>query len=37
MISGDDVGGDNMIEYPTLYFLDGDQDLYFDSESADGL
>lgn len=32
MISGDAVGGDNKIEYPTLYFLDGDQDLYFDSQ-----
>lgn len=32
MISGDSVGGDNRIEYPTLYFLDGDQDLYFDDE-----
>ena len=34
MISGDAVGGDNAIEYPTLYFLDGDQDLYFDEERA---
>lgn len=32
MISGDDVGGENQISYPTLYFLDGDQDLYFDSQ-----
>lgn len=32
MISGDAVGGDNAIDYPTLYFLDGDQDLYFDEE-----
>lgn len=32
MISGDNVGGDNMIEYPTLYFLDGDQDIFFDKE-----
>ncbi|MGE4131751.1 MAG: flagellar filament capping protein FliD [Bdellovibrionales bacterium] len=32
MISGDAVGGENSIEYPTLYFLDGDQDLYFDEE-----
>ena len=30
MISGDGVGDDNQIKYPTLYFLDGDQDLYFD-------
>lgn len=33
MISGESVGGDNAIEYPTLYFLDGDQDIYFDSET----
>ncbi len=33
MISGEAVGGDNRIEYPTLYFLDGDQDLYFDKET----
>lgn len=32
MITGDDVGGDNTIQYPTLYFLDGDEDLYFDQE-----
>lgn len=30
MISGDGVGDDNEIKYPTLYFLDGDQDIYFD-------
>jgi flagellar hook-associated protein 2 len=33
MISGVNVGGDNQIDYPTLYFLDGDQDLYFDQET----
>src|SRR5689334_15971147 len=32
VISGENVGGDNRIEYPTLYFLDGDQDIYFDQE-----
>lgn len=32
MITGDDVGGDHQISYPTLYFLDGDQDLYFDEQ-----
>lgn len=32
MVSGDSVGGDNQISYPTLYFLDGDQDLYFDDK-----
>jgi flagellar hook-associated protein 2 len=39
MISGDSVGGDNQIQYPTLYFLDGDLDLYFDSqrEARNGL
>jgi flagellar hook-associated protein 2 len=34
MLSGESVGGDNKIEYPTLYFLDGDQDLFFENESA---
>lgn len=33
MISGDGVGADNQVKYPTLYFLDGDQDLYFDKEN----
>lgn len=39
MISGQEVGGDNRINYPTLYFLDGDQDLYFDDkrEAKNGL
>lgn len=32
MISGDGVGDDNEIKYPTLYFLDGDQDIYFDQK-----
>lgn len=32
MISGVNVGGDNQVSYPTLYFLDGDQDIYFDEE-----
>lgn len=32
MISGEGVGGDNKVSYPTLYFLDGDQDIYFDEE-----
>lgn len=32
LISGDGVGDDNQIKYPTLYFLDGDQDIYFDTE-----
>lgn len=30
MLSGEDVGDEASIEYPTLYFLDGDQDIYFD-------
>lgn len=33
MISGENVGDDNSIEYPTLYFLDGDQDIYFDNNT----
>lgn len=32
MISGQDVGGDSRVDYPTLYFLDGDHDLYFQEE-----
>ncbi len=32
LLSGDSVGEDNEIKYPTLYFLDGDQDIYFDEE-----
>ncbi len=39
VISAEGVGAEKGIEYPTLYFLDGDQDLYFDSkkEAANGL
>ncbi len=33
MISGESVGGENAISYPTLYFLDGDQDIYFDKKN----
>ncbi|MCM2281379.1 MAG: flagellar filament capping protein FliD [Bdellovibrionaceae bacterium] len=32
VIAADAVGSDNTVEYPTLYFLDGDQDIFFDSE-----
>lgn len=32
IISAEKVGGDNGVSYPTLYFLDGDQDFYFDRE-----
>lgn len=32
IISGDSVGDDHQVKYPTLYFLDGDVDLYFDEE-----
>jgi flagellar hook-associated protein 2 len=32
MITGKEVGGKSTIEYPTLYFLDGDQDIYFDQQ-----
>lgn len=35
MISGEGVGADQQVSYPTLYFLDGDQDIYFD-EQRDG-
>lgn len=34
VLSSDQVGQDNQIEYPTLYFLDGDQDFYFDESRA---
>lgn len=30
LISATGVGSDNEVTYPTLYFLDGDQDIYFD-------
>jgi flagellar hook-associated protein 2 len=33
MLSSDGVGKDNAIEYPRLYFLDGDQDIYFDAQN----
>lgn len=32
VLAADAVGADNTVEYPTLYFLDGDQDLFFDQE-----
>ncbi len=32
MISGVSVGEGNEVKYPTLYFLDGDQDIYFDKQ-----
>ncbi len=32
VLAADGVGADNTVEYPTLYFLDGDQDIYFDKE-----
>ncbi len=32
VLSAEGVGAEKGIEYPTLYFLDGDQDLYFDSK-----
>lgn len=34
MVSGDSVGNEHTVKYPTLYFLDGDQDIYFDQEKA---
>lgn len=33
MISGSEIGGDNQLEFPTLYFLDGDEDLFFDKSN----
>ncbi len=30
VLAGETVGGDSQVSYPTLYFLDGDQDIYFD-------
>lgn len=32
MLTASGVGKDQNIEYPRLYFLDGDQDIFFDSE-----
>lgn len=32
MVSGVKLGNSNSVEYPTLYFLDGDQDFYFEEE-----
>lgn len=39
VLSGENVGDDNQIQYPTLYFLDGDMDIYFDEkrEAANGV
>lgn len=31
LLSAAGSGAENQVEYPTLYFLDGDQDIYFDS------
>lgn len=32
VVAGESVGGDKAVEFPTLYFLDGDQDIYFDDK-----
>ncbi len=32
VLSSEGVGADKSIEYPRLYFLDGDQDMYFDGQ-----
>ncbi len=32
MITGNGVGGDKKVGYPTLYFLDGDRDIYIDKQ-----
>lgn len=34
MLSSRNVGDENKVEYPTLYFLDGDQDIYFNEERS---
>jgi len=38
VVSGTNLGDENNVSYPTLYFLDGDQDFYFDEtrESKNG-
>ncbi|MCB0393790.1 MAG: flagellar filament capping protein FliD, partial [Bdellovibrionales bacterium] len=33
MITGMGYGDDDYVKFPTLYFLDGDQDFYFDKEN----
>ncbi len=32
VLSSDGVGSDKSVEYPRIYMLDGDQDIYFDEE-----
>ena len=32
MITGEGFGSENNVSYPTLYFLDGDQDIFFNEE-----
>ena len=32
MLTGTKVGGEAKVNYPTLYFLDGDHDIFFDSQ-----
>ena len=32
MVTSDKMGGDNKMKFPTLYFLDGDQDINFEIE-----
>lgn len=32
MLSGNAIGEEGQVEFPTFYFLDGDQDFYLDSE-----
>jgi flagellar hook-associated protein 2 len=34
MVTGEGVGNENQVSYPTLYFLDGDQDIYFDENRS---
>lgn len=34
MVTGVSSGSDNQVSFPTIYMLDGDQDLYFDESKA---
>ena len=34
VLSSESSGGENDVKYPTLYFLDGDQDIYFEQQRS---
>ncbi|MGE3972894.1 MAG: flagellar filament capping protein FliD [Bdellovibrionales bacterium] len=34
VVAGASVGGENQVSYPQLYFLDGDQDFFFEEEKS---